>query len=92
MPNTYDVRVAKEELKLDQKIPERVTFSTATTLPLPRHEYLTLHALCCEVAWMSGAAEYLMDIERRMDDTRVLANDGSTADLLTRVLALVAVR
>ena len=80
--------VAKEELKLDQKIPECVTFFTTTTLPLPHHAYLALHALCCEVAWMSGAAEHLMDIERRMDDTRVLANDGSSADLLTRALAL----
>lgn len=85
------MRVAKEEMKLDQKIPNRVAFSTATTLPLPHYEYLALHALCCEVAWMSGAAEYLMDIERKMDDTRVLANDGSTADLLTRALALVEV-
>jgi len=84
------VRVAKEELKLHQRIPERVTFSTTTTLPLPHYEYLALHALCCEVAWMSGAAEYLTDIESKMDDTKVLANDGSTADLLTRTLALVA--
>ncbi|KAI9567970.1 hypothetical protein HD554DRAFT_2172717 [Boletus coccyginus] len=92
VPHTYHVRVAKEELKLHQRIPERVNFSTTTTLPLPHHEYLALHALCCEVAWMSGAAEYLMDIERRMDDTKVLASDGSTADLLMKTLGLVEVR
>ncbi|KAN0094628.1 hypothetical protein V8E55_002915 [Tylopilus felleus] len=63
-------------------LPEHVTFSTATDVPLSRHEYLALHALCCEVAWMSGAAEYIMDIERRIGDTKVLAKDGSTVDLL----------
>ena len=38
---------------------------------------------------MSGAAEYIMDTEKRMDETSVLANDGSTADILMRALALV---
>jgi hypothetical protein len=38
---------------------------------------------------MSGAAEYIMDIERRMDETLVLANDGSTADVLMGALSLV---
>lgn len=68
-----------------------VTFSTKTDLPLPDGTYLALHALCCEVAWMSGAAEHIMDIERRMDGTDVLANDGSTADLLANALAHVLV-
>lgn len=38
---------------------------------------------------MSGVAEYFVDIERRMDQTGVLARDGSTADVLVDVLALV---
>ena len=38
---------------------------------------------------MSGAAELVMDIERRMDRTDVLASDGSTADLLANMLARV---
>ncbi|KAI6046710.1 hypothetical protein EDC04DRAFT_2557553 [Pisolithus marmoratus] len=71
------------------KVPDIVTFSTETEFPLPCPVFLALHALCCEVACMSGAAEYLMDIERRMDRTRVLEKDGSTADLLSRTLALV---
>ena len=40
---------------------------------------------------MSGAAEHVMDIERRMDKTAVLANDGSTADLLASALEEVLV-
>lgn len=53
-------------------LPEYVTFATATTLPLPNPKYLALHALCCEVAWMSGALQYIMDIEMReaLDDIR----------------------
>lgn len=39
---------------------------------------------------MSGAAEYIMDIERRMDDTKVLANDGSSVDMLMVALSPVA--
>ncbi|KAG6371357.1 hypothetical protein JVT61DRAFT_9560 [Boletus reticuloceps] len=89
--HTYDVHVARMELKVNQKIPERVTFSTKTDYPLPHHQLLALHALCCEVAWMSGAAEYLEVIGRRMEDIKVLSNDGSMADLLSRALALVEV-
>jgi hypothetical protein len=37
---------------------------------------------------MSGAAEYIMDIERRRDNTKVLAKDGSNAQLLVSVLML----
>ena len=38
---------------------------------------------------MSGAVEYIMDIERRMDDTKVLAKDGSSVDLLMATLSVV---
>ena len=77
-PRIYHVCVAQESLRYgtNPPFPEHVTFSTVTTLPLPHHEYLALHALCCEVAWMSGALGYVMDIERRMDDAYVLANDA----------------
>ncbi|KAI6155897.1 hypothetical protein BKA82DRAFT_4083748 [Pisolithus tinctorius] len=87
--DTYSVHEAFQGLKAVEGIPDKVTFSTTTRYPLPHPALLALHALCCEVAWMSGAAEYLMDIERRMDETRVLANDGSTADVLMKALALV---
>lgn len=38
---------------------------------------------------MSGAAEYITDIERRMDDAKVLAKDGSSVDLLMVALSVV---
>lgn len=91
-PNRYHVCEARQGLKLDLRIPDIVTFSSATEYPLPHPAFLALHALCCEAAWISGAAEYIMDIERKMDETRVLANDGSTADVSMCALALVETR
>ncbi|KAF8548275.1 hypothetical protein OG21DRAFT_1423357 [Imleria badia] len=90
-PHTYRVCTVTDSIRLvpGGSLPERVTFSTATDLPLPHPEFLALHALCCEVAWMSGAAEYIMDIERRIGDTKVLAKDGSTVGLLIAVLSAV---
>ena len=70
-------------------LPEHATFSTATDLPLPHPEFLALHALYFEVAWVSGAAEYIVDIERRIDDTKVLAKNGPTIGLLMAALSAV---
>ncbi|KAI6018412.1 hypothetical protein EDC04DRAFT_3068534 [Pisolithus marmoratus] len=89
LPHTYRVCEAHQGLKQFLGIPDMVTFSTKTEHALPHPAFLAVHALCCEVAWMSGAAEYLIDIERRMDQTSVLAKDGSTADVLSRALGLV---
>jgi hypothetical protein len=85
----YHVCEAPQGLKAEIGIPDIVAFSTETEFPLPSPALLALHALCCEVAWMSGALDYLMDIERKIDQTSVLANDGSTADVLMGALALV---
>lgn len=71
------------------RVPDIVTFSTTTKFPLPHPSYIALHALCCEMTWMSGAEEYIVDIERRMNQMGVLARDGSTADALMDALALV---
>ncbi|KAI6121069.1 hypothetical protein F5141DRAFT_495978 [Pisolithus sp. B1] len=89
LPHTYRVYEGRHRLKRRMSIPDTVTFSTTTEFPLPHPAYLALHALCCEVGWMSGAVEYILDIERRMDQTSVLANDGSTADVLMGALTLV---
>lgn len=89
MPHRYRVCTVKDSLRYYPPLPEYVILTTKTGLPLPNPEYLGLHALCCEVAWKSGAAEYIMNVERKMDDTKVLADDGSTADLLMAALSLV---
>jgi hypothetical protein len=46
----------------------RITFtSTDPSLPLPNPEYLKLHAAVCRVAHMSGAADYLDQLEEDRD-------------------------
>lgn len=52
------------------------------SLPLPSPAYLELHAACCRVAHLSGAAEYIESIWSDMEDTQVLAADGSSATLI----------
>jgi len=49
-------------------------------LAVPSPAYLEMHALCCEVAMLSGAGEYL---DRDQDELRVLVKDGSSAPLLS---------
>ncbi|KZP20503.1 hypothetical protein FIBSPDRAFT_742124, partial [Athelia psychrophila] len=48
----------------------------------PDPRYLKLHAACAQVAHLSGAAKYIDNILRDLEEIRVLANDGSSADLL----------
>lgn len=76
---------------LIQNLPNEVTFTTTDpSLPLPSPNYLALHALCCEVAQMSGAADWLSEIQEDMEETRVLAKDGSMAHLLSVALSALA--
>jgi hypothetical protein len=65
-----------------------ITFTTPRLgLPVPKPEYIALHASCCKVAHQSGLAEYLEETLRELDETKVLAEDGSSSDLLSNALA-----
>ena len=44
---------------------------------LPSPQLLVLHAACARIARMSGAAEALNELERGVEDTRVLVFGGS---------------
>ncbi|EPS99343.1 hypothetical protein FOMPIDRAFT_1147471 [Fomitopsis schrenkii] len=55
-------------------------------LALPNPKYLRIHAACCKVAHLSGAAEYLEEVYRDVDSLEVLANDGSSAQVLDAAL------
>jgi len=82
-PNTYLVRAAHDILS--RELPISVTFqSQHPDLELPDPRYLEMHAACCRVAHMSGAAGYLDDILDDLDEgkTRVLSEDGSSGKLL----------
>ena len=49
---------------------------------LPNPKLLALHAACARVAHMSGAAEAFDELERDVEETKVLAFDRSSARLL----------
>jgi hypothetical protein len=65
-----------------------VTFSTtdAENLPVPSRELLALHATCCKVAHFSGAAEYIERTYLDAEEMDVLANDGTSGDLINFAL------
>jgi hypothetical protein len=59
---------------------------------LPNQQLLTIRAACSRVAHLSGAAEQADKILREMEDTTVLADDGSMGDLLSSRLSMVLPR
>ncbi|KAI6016144.1 hypothetical protein BKA83DRAFT_4060420, partial [Pisolithus microcarpus] len=48
----------------------------------PNPIYLAIHAACAKVAHLSGAAEHIENVLRRLENTRVLAEDGRSSELL----------
>ena len=50
----------------------------------PDPRYLEMHAACCRVAQLSGAADYMDDIMDNLDkgQTKVLPEDGSCGRIL----------
>ena len=71
-----------------------VTFSTHDPehLPVPAPELLALHATCCKVAHLSGAAEYIDKVYHDAERMGVLASDGTAGDILNYALLSVANR
>ena len=65
-----------------------VEFSTSDpeNLPVPASELLALHATCCKVAHLSGAAEYIDEVYRDADELGVLSADGTSGDMLHYML------
>ena len=74
-----------------------VTFSQSPeslrhgNLELPDPRLLALHVACARVVHMSGAAEAFDELDRDVEDIRVLAFDGSSARLLDHLLTPFAV-
>ena len=65
-----------------------MTFTTpnATLLPLPSRTYLEIHAACCKVAHMAGAAGYLKLLED--DDTYDQFGPVPVGSLMARLVDL----
>ena len=65
-----------------------ITFSSAVEgARLPNSQLLALHAACARVAHMCGATEAMDELQRDVEDTRVLAFDGSSARLLDHLMS-----
>ena len=98
--NTYYVRTyPPEALRHITSLNQRVRFAVRDIdlpgfarpleeyLSLPDRRYLEIHAACCKVAHMSGAADYLDKVVRDMEMIGVLAEDGGSADVLAQAIS-----
>ncbi len=88
--------ITSSEALLLEELPSRIITLTTPdpeALPLPSSAYLGIHAAWCRIAHMSGAAEYVEMEIREYKEIRVrvermghLAQDGSSADIVTRYM------
>ena len=92
-PNTYKVYSIFGTRRLaGRPLPDTVTFTTTDErLAVPSRHYLELHALCCEVTNPSGAGEFVAMAQEKLEGLKVLARDGSSAELLAFALSGVTV-
>jgi hypothetical protein len=80
-------RIGKQHDWIRRELPSVVTLtSTSPQLELPDPRYLALHAACARVVKFSGAAGYIKCLLRDAEDTKVLSEDGSSAELLDNLL------
>ncbi|KAH9935823.1 hypothetical protein B0H21DRAFT_699177 [Amylocystis lapponica] len=87
--NSYNLRSVKPYYV--QHISNPTALTTRDDIPLPSPVYLALHATCARVAHLSGAGRYVDRILRDMECIPVLANDGSSAEVLNYALARIDV-
>ncbi|SJL09268.1 uncharacterized protein ARMOST_12645 [Armillaria ostoyae] len=90
-----------EGLNLHLEVPHEwvaSVWSAIEALPLPSPAYLAIHAACCRVAHLSGAADYVEKVFREEEEIRervggmcILAEDGSSMDLFEQYIAAVQV-
>lgn len=69
-------------------LPNEVRFITRQPLlELPDPRFIAIHAACCRAAHLSGSAAYIDQIHRETEMTHVLADNGSSAELLEFALS-----
>ncbi|KAF9513999.1 hypothetical protein BS47DRAFT_1454960 [Hydnum rufescens UP504] len=91
VPNKYRVGAFPECLLTLFGLPREVVFASSDPLPpLPNPRYLEMHAAAAKVAHLSGAAEYIEKTLRDLEEVKVLAADGSSAELLKSALQISA--
>ncbi|THH28676.1 hypothetical protein EUX98_g5526 [Antrodiella citrinella] len=71
-----------------RELPPTVEFTSTypDKFALPSPAMLSLHATCAQVAHMSGAAEYLDELDRKIEEVSVLLSDGGSAELLSHAI------
>ncbi|KAH7907103.1 hypothetical protein BJ138DRAFT_1093135 [Hygrophoropsis aurantiaca] len=94
--DTYDIRSPDDEIfDFFDNPRRRVVFQAVVAeceekgIPpphLPDRTLIAIRSACARVACLSGAAEQMERVQRDMEDTMVLAGDGSTAGLLSSLL------
>ena len=88
-PNSHSYKVYGTS-PLGKTPPDEITFTNhaypGADIPLPSKKYLSIHATCCKVAAMSGAAEYLDEVIRDQETIGVLSTDGSSADVISNAI------
>ena len=86
-PVEHTYNVCSRQPYISAGLPATVTFTSAfPELPLPDPRYLALHAACAKVAHLSGAGEYIERTFRELDNMKVLASNGSSAEALSFAL------
>ncbi|EAU81019.1 hypothetical protein CC1G_13484 [Coprinopsis cinerea okayama7 len=85
-PNTYELEAP--EPFIIKHFPKIVRFQSSDpeNLPLPSPRYLEIHAAFARIAHLAGATDYIDRIMRDLEDKTVLANDGSSGELLKHLL------
>ncbi|KIJ46274.1 hypothetical protein M422DRAFT_165576 [Sphaerobolus stellatus SS14] len=85
-PNKYKLGTFKS--RWFNILPEYVIFRTEDliNLPVPKRDYLELHATCAKVIHLSGAAEYIDKVSRQLEEMTVLSPEGTSADVLEHAL------
>ena len=61
------------------------------SIELPNPDLLKLHTYCCRVSYLSGAGGYLDNRFNDLNNTDVLCQDGSSADVLNFALREIIV-
>ena len=63
--------------------------SSEPDIKMPSKEYIGLHASCAKIANLSGAVDVIEKWDREMDESDVLASDGSQVALLQNALMML---
>lgn len=91
-PNHYILRIPETANTNAAALAERpIHFTTAyKNLPVPDARLLALHACCAQAAQLSGLSHFLTQLDRDIEATPVMAEDGTSAFLLDVLLTRVA--